>query len=714
MLTAAEVAILVKAKDEASSVLKGFQKTANDVSSGVGHAMGNVLKYGAIAAGAGILGAGAALVSFIGDAQETQKVLAQTDAVLASTQGAAGLTRDNVIDLADSLSRVIPVDDEVIQSTENLLLTFTKIGKDTFPQATETALDMAQALGEDTKSAAIQLGKALQDPINGVTALRRVGVALNDQQLEEIKRLQESGDLLGAQKVILKELQTEFGGSARAAGDTFAGKMKILGTQIDNVKERIGLALLPILTRLVDLAINYVVPALEDGIDAVSHFIDLIAAFASGDGPAAAAAFASLPGPLQQIALFLRDAKDITAEWIAILRSDVLPVFQTVGGAILDNLIMPIHELIGSKGEAAFAIGVIAAAFGVWAVAAGAAAVATIVAAAPVIALILVVGLLSVGIYELVQHWDQIVDALKRGVAWVREHQVALIALAVAVGLLFAPIGFLIALIILVGLHWRELLDITLAVWGAIQDEVMLAVAFLVAVVKFHFESIKNAITTAMNIVRDVIKIVTALIHGDWSEAWDGIQALFTDIWNGILAQLGTHLEFLKAMFSLAGAALYDIAVRIGGGIVKGIWDGLGDLWRLGWDIIDWVLQGIQAAAGGILSYVDDLAGNIADKLNPKNWLGGLGIPGFAGGVVNFTGGMAMVGETGRELMYVPPGASIYSNAQTERMLSGWNDQARAAPAPQVVNQTIYVTIDRNEMHGDPMEAISALARGMA
>jgi phage-related minor tail protein len=125
-----------------------------------------------------------------------------------------------VSDLATSISRKTGMDDEAIQSGENLLLTFTNIHNETgrgnqiFTRATRTIADMSAALGQDTKSSAIQLGKALNDPIKGVTALQRVGVSFTQSQRDQIKTLVESGNTLDAQKMILRELRKEFGGSA--------------------------------------------------------------------------------------------------------------------------------------------------------------------------------------------------------------------------------------------------------------------------------------------------------------------------------------------------------------------------------------------------------------------------------------------------------------------------------------------------------------------
>ena len=164
----------------------------------------------------------------------------QLETVLKSTNQAAGLTAEEIKNLAEELSNVTKFADETIQSGQNILLTFTKIGKDVFPQATETVLNMSQAMGQDLKSSAIQLGKALNDPITGAAALRRVGVSLTEAQMEQIKVFQESGDIMSAQKIILKELNTEFGNSARAARETFGGALEALNNTTVDIKESFG------------------------------------------------------------------------------------------------------------------------------------------------------------------------------------------------------------------------------------------------------------------------------------------------------------------------------------------------------------------------------------------------------------------------------------------------------------------------------------------
>lgn len=163
----------------------------------------------------------------------------QLEAVLKSTGYAAGLTKQEILGMAGALSEVTTFEDDTILKGQNLLLTFTKIGKDVFPQATKAMLDVAQAMGGDVKGAAIQLGKVLNDP-NGMSAMKRMGVSFSDAQIKMGKELYQTGKIAEYQKMVFAELQKEFGGSARAARETFGGALKALDNAFGDTQETIG------------------------------------------------------------------------------------------------------------------------------------------------------------------------------------------------------------------------------------------------------------------------------------------------------------------------------------------------------------------------------------------------------------------------------------------------------------------------------------------
>ena len=258
--------------DRASRATSGFvsetDKGAGIVSRAGGMMGSAISNVASIAAGVGVAAfaaLGAAIIGGVGDAREAAQLLAQTEAVIKSTGGAAGLTATQVTDLATALSAASGQSlfgDSDIQAAENLLLTFTNIKGAVFEAATAISVDMAQALGGAPKDQAIALGKALNDPIQGITALTRVGVTFTDQQKEQIKTMQEAGDIAGAQQIILAELNREFGGSAKAAADADGGWAQFKDT-MGEVAESIGAAVLPILN---DLAAWLNSPAVKQGI----------------------------------------------------------------------------------------------------------------------------------------------------------------------------------------------------------------------------------------------------------------------------------------------------------------------------------------------------------------------------------------------------------------------------------------------------------------
>jgi hypothetical protein len=255
---------------------RGLSRAFRDVGRDSNHLQGalrGVGKASAIAigsvAGAGLVGLGFAAKAAMGEFVQQQKVVAQTGAVIKSTGGAANVTAKQVRELAAAQLKKTGIDDEVIQSGENMLLTFRNIrnevgaGNDIFNQATQAGLDMSTAMegagfeGGNLKTTMIRLGKALNDPVTGMTALRRVGVTFSEDQKKLIKHLETTGHHLEAQKLILKELRAEFAGSAEAYGKTLPGRLTILKESLKNVGATV---------------IGYLVPAMEKGMEIAGRF----------------------------------------------------------------------------------------------------------------------------------------------------------------------------------------------------------------------------------------------------------------------------------------------------------------------------------------------------------------------------------------------------------------------------------------------------------
>ncbi len=206
---------------------------------------------GGVASAAAGIGIAKVMKTGYEETVDAEAGIAQLEAGIKSTGGAAGVTKDQMVELASKIQDYSGQTDDSIIKTEGLLLTFTNIKNvgpnKIFDETTKAAADMAARFGGDASQQAIVLGKALNDPVKGLTALRRVGVAFTADQEAQIKALVKTGDTMGAQKIILGELNKEFGGSAAAAGKTLPGQLAIARRSFEDISQNLVVGLIPVM-----------------------------------------------------------------------------------------------------------------------------------------------------------------------------------------------------------------------------------------------------------------------------------------------------------------------------------------------------------------------------------------------------------------------------------------------------------------------------------
>lgn len=238
MSTIAELLVRVGVLDETEkgldSASAAIGKTA-DKMVGAGKTMSRNVTLPIVAAGTGLFML----------AQEAEEAQAKLGSSFDSMGASAWTSVDALNAQAEALQDATTFDDEGIANFQSVLLTFGNVTGDVFTDATRLGLDMSAKLGTDLQSSAIQLGKALNDPVKGVTALTRVGVSFTQEQKEMIKSMQESGDLAGAQAVIMGELEKQFGGTAEAMAETNTGQAKQAMNALANAGESIALVVAP-------------------------------------------------------------------------------------------------------------------------------------------------------------------------------------------------------------------------------------------------------------------------------------------------------------------------------------------------------------------------------------------------------------------------------------------------------------------------------------
>jgi hypothetical protein len=191
----------------------------------------------------------------IAEAKATQAAMAQVNAALKSMGPVAGKTAAELEKTADALElNSLFEADEILRKVTANMLTFGNVSGQTFDRAQQAAVDLATRMGTDLQSATILVGKALNDPVKGMSALSKAGIQFTASQRESIKAMVDSGNAAGAQAMILKELERQFSGSAAAAQNT--DPWNKVSDAFAQMAEKVGTALLPLIPPLTDAILS--------------------------------------------------------------------------------------------------------------------------------------------------------------------------------------------------------------------------------------------------------------------------------------------------------------------------------------------------------------------------------------------------------------------------------------------------------------------------
>ena len=346
-----------------------------------GSRMGGLRKAG-LAAAAGIAVAAAATVKFGADsisaareAQVADKRLQQIATSMGLVDGAYAGGIDRLNDYAGTLSKTLGVEDESIKAVQAKLLTFKQLGVTinesggALDRATQAAYDLAAAGFGSAETNAIQLGKALQDPVKGLTALGRAGITFTAAEKERIKALVESGKVQEAQNLVLKAIESQVGGTA-AATATAADRMKIA---FGELQESVGVALLPVmeqfastLTPIIEQlqgplsqVAGQVAGALQQAFDALAPVLPTVA---QALGQIAGVIGQSLATAIRVLVPIITPMMEILASLATRIGPLLQPILEKLGELIgklftaVEPLIAPLTDLIFGVLEAAMPI----------------------------------------------------------------------------------------------------------------------------------------------------------------------------------------------------------------------------------------------------------------------------------------------------------------------------------------------------------------------
>jgi len=670
-----ELSIIVRAKNEATKVLNAVRDDANKLGKSLSDNF-NAAKAPSAALLASVTAVGVGVAAFAKSSvdayMEAEQASAQLEAVLKSTGSAAGVTSEELQKQATALQSVTKFSDEAVMATQSMLLTYTNIKGGVMKDATAAALDMAQALGMDGAQAAMQLGKALNDPAAGLTKLQRIGVTFTDQQKKQVEAMVAAGDTAGAQSVILKELQKEFGGSAEAAGGTFAGKLTILKNTFGDLQETVGKAIVDALIPLVD-AFSRIVGDMQEAGGVVAWLKDkfeenrgvivpLVGAILMGLVPAlltAAGAMWSFMAPLipwlaagallavladkladkmggwgkviEKVKDFLGDAKLAIDVFIKAFKDPDITTAGWVGQIeMIASVAREVFDTLVGAGKTAFGILKQAVEFILPSLKALADTFVTQLLPA-------IWGLINV-LAPILLPILKVVGAVL-GIMFVAAIWIAINVLNLIIGVITWFINILTSII-----------GVVSTVVGVVINYLQLLYNFwstifmaIFNVVKFVFQLILVAIATVISLIMAVVQPIGEFLARPFRWALDTIKS----VWNGI-----------SGFFS-------DIGAKIGN-VASGIKDKLTAPFSA-------AVEFVKGIPGKMVDAISNIGKLIRDKLGDWDIPGPLGkvkdvIPGFATGVRDFSGGMAWVGERGPELVNLPKGADVFTADQSRRM----------------------------------------------
>lgn len=573
----------------------------------------------------------------INDLGQIDALAAQTEAAIKSTGGAAGVTKKHIINYANSIEKLTGVEMESVQAGQNLLLTFTNIkngvgkGNDIFDQATKSVVDMSKALGQDTASSAIQLGKALNDPIRGVTALQRVGVSFTQGQKDQIKAMVEAGDVMGAQKLILKELNTEFGGSAEAWGNTLPGQIAKAKNAFGDIAEVLVSALIPHIKTLARWIVD-----LKDRFDKLSpkarKIVGILIAITAAAGPllwilgGIATALTAISWPVllitlaiaalvagliyayrnwewfreivDNVAAFLKNkawpaiqefAKNVAAMWEP-FKAKTAEIVDYIGPKLLgfwETLKSTWERLNGPAKVLVATLGLLGLALMSPALAIAALVAGFIWAYAKVEWFREAVN----GVIEWFKNdfapamgrvWETIKPYIESFIAWLNKNVVPMLkAFMDMVIALFNVLGPLIGGILLVAF---KILKNIWDLWG---DDI-------IQILKGVWTIIEGVLRGAFKVLKGIFQVITGILTGDWDMVWKGIKNIFAGFWDAIFGIVKGAFQILKGLFS----GIFDF--------IQAIWNRIYDVGRVIWDkiwqAISWF---VQSMATGIQMWLD-------------------------------------------------------------------------------------------------------------
>lgn len=220
-------------KQHAKRVQDAYDNMAAGVSARMDSLKGAVL--GAIGGAISVVGITSAIAKIKQETIDAEKEQTQLAAAIKSTGGAAGWSVERLNAMADSMEKTSTFSAGQINQAQTRMLSYAGVVGEQFPRAMQAVIDMSERMGYEVTASAETIGKALDVPSEGLTALSKQGFRFTDAQKELVKQFERTGQTAKAQEIILQALESSYGGAAQAARDTLGGSLTAVGNTINSL-----------------------------------------------------------------------------------------------------------------------------------------------------------------------------------------------------------------------------------------------------------------------------------------------------------------------------------------------------------------------------------------------------------------------------------------------------------------------------------------------
>lgn len=192
------------------------------------------------ALGVGLAGGVYAMSQMVSIGEEAERSQLRLAGILRATGHAAGFASHELDEMARTLGIATLTSANEARDAIAILLTFRSIAGDTFREVLKLSQDVSENFGQSLKSSIVQIGKATEDPIQGLTALRRMGISFGPAESQNIRELVEENNLRAAQQRILAGIRGQVGDAGEAAAAGLTGQRDTFGEQFRLLMENLA------------------------------------------------------------------------------------------------------------------------------------------------------------------------------------------------------------------------------------------------------------------------------------------------------------------------------------------------------------------------------------------------------------------------------------------------------------------------------------------